>query len=102
MIEEIDAIEHLINVEKDASVMMDDAQKEADSRISKARSLSESQFKEGYDKIVAEVEAEEKKAKTAAAEKHDKDLALYKEQLESCKTDLSSFNSFMDSLVFAG
>ena len=46
---EIDAINHLLEVEKNASALINDAAQEADRRLSEARSKYNSEYKTRYD-----------------------------------------------------
>ena len=48
MTEEMNAIQHLLEVEADASQLVDEAQKKADVIISEARAQAESEFKSSY------------------------------------------------------
>ena len=55
---EIDAINHLLEVEKNASALINDAAQEVDRRLSQARSQYNSEYKTRYDEAAARLEAE--------------------------------------------
>ena len=55
---EIDAINHLLEVEKNASALINDAAQEADRRLSEARSKYNAEYKIRYDQVAARLEAE--------------------------------------------
>ena len=100
MKEEIDIINHLLSVEKNAAVLIDNAVREADSRTSKARNEAAAAFKTQYDECVAAMDSEYHKTVDAIKEKHQQDFAQFKSELQNQQNNYSAFNSLMDKLLF--
>ena len=100
MADEIDVIQHLLDVEREAAQVIQDAQKEADSRIAAARAKSDAQFKTQYTEMYAQLDAEAQKRMKEAGEHHDAELASFKNSLKETPKNNVAFNSFMDSLLF--
>lgn len=101
MAEEVDVIGHLLDVEHEASSLLLDAQKEADKRTADARAKADSQFKSEYAKITASLEAEEKAARTKIDTIHADSIAQYRTSLDATKKDTASFNSLLETALFA-
>ena len=55
--QEVDIISHLLDMERNASEVLNQAQSEAEKRISAAKSRADQQFKAQYEKIVADEES---------------------------------------------
>ena len=100
MKEEIDVINHLLSVEKNAAVLIDNAVKEADSRTSKARNEAAAAFKTQYDECVAAMDREYHKTVDTIKEKHQQDFEQFKSELQNQQNNYSAFNSLMDKLLF--
>jgi len=92
---EIDAIKHLLEVEKNASTLIDYAKIEADKRIAEARSKYNSEYKSKYDKIAAELEAAYQKNLESITEKYKSEIEDYKKSLENKPQNEDSFNAFL-------
>ena len=101
MSEEADTIQHLLDVEHEASEVMLKAQVEADGKIAQARALAEKQFKEKYAEFAAGIDSTENLAKEKVKSQHDKELAGYKESLGSNSKDTEAFNSLLNKLLYA-
>ena len=78
--QEVNAINHLLEVEQNAKAMTISAQEKADKKISQAKAEADSEFKAEFDKII---EQDEKK---------------YKEKITASKLDTASFNQFLDKI----
>ena len=100
MKEEIDVINHLLSVEKNAAVLIDNAVREADSRTSKARNDAAAAYKTQYDECVAVMEKEYQKTIDNVKTKHQQDLEKFKSELENQQNNYKAFNSLMDELLF--
>ena len=97
---EIDAINHLLEVEKNASALINDAAQEVDCRLSEARVKYNSEYKARYDQIAASLEAEYQTNHNSIAEKYQKEIDSYKESLEAKAQDYEAFSSLLDKLIF--
>lgn len=98
---ELDAINHLLQVEKDASSLIDDAMIEADKRLSDAHRTYNGQYKSKYDKLVSELEADYKIRHDKIEETYKKEIDEYKASLESKVQDEKAFDSLLDKLLLA-
>ena len=100
MIEEINAIQHLLEVEADAALLVNDAQKKADVKISEARAKSESEFKSIYGEFAKKLEAHES-SRREEIEKEQKALFKdYVQSLEAVPKDIESFNALLEKLLY--
>ena len=101
MSEEVDIIEHLLEVERESSQMILDARLEADKIIAESRARAETSFKEQYDSILKDLEQKEASAKEEISKRHEAQLSEYKQSLDSAEKDEKAFRSLLDSLLFA-
>lgn len=100
MTEEMNAIKYLLEVEAEASLLVKDAQKKADSRISEARAQAESEFKKVYGDFAKRLESEELAQKDDIEKKQKSMFDEYVSQLESAPKDKESFNALLDKLLY--
>lgn len=98
---EIDAINHLLEVEKNASTLINDAATEAERRLSQARAKYNSDYKTRYDEIAAKLEAEYQNNHQQIADKYQKDIDSYKESLAAKPQNSEAFSSLLDKLIFS-
>lgn len=98
---EIDAINHLLEVEKNASALINDAAQEADRRLSEARSKHNSEYKTRYDEIAARLEAEYQENHKETEEKYQKEIESFKESLAAKPQNYDAFSSLLDRLMFS-
>lgn len=101
MSDEVDIIEHLLEVERESSQMILDARQEADKIIAESRARAETSFKEQYDSILKDLEQKEASAKEEISKRHEEQLSEYKKSLASAEKDEKAFRSLLDSLLFA-
>lgn len=98
---ELEIINHLLEVEKGASSLIDEAQLEAEKTILDAKTKYNKEYKEKYDSIVGLLEEDYKKELQKAYEKHQKEMDDYKKELESKEIKTKEFNDFLDKEFFA-
>lgn len=98
---EADIINHLLNIERAASEVLSQAQTEAEKRISSAKATADKEFKTQYDAIVASEEARLVSETDAVMQKYNADVAAYKEKLAAAAKSVPSFNTFLDTVLFA-
>jgi vacuolar-type H+-ATPase subunit H len=98
---EIDAINHLLEVEKNASALINDAAQEVDRRLSDARAKYNAEYKSRYDEIAAKLEAEYQENHQKVAEKYQKEIEDYKESLTAKPQNSEAFSSLLDKLIFS-
>ncbi len=96
---EANVISHLLNVEAQASDLVKEAQDEANKRLSSVHAKADAEFKEKFDKIVAELEKNYTDRISAIDEKHKKMLEDYRSSVENTEQDKDSFNAFMKKVL---
>ena len=101
MSEEVDIIEHLLEVERESSQMILDARLEADKIIAESRARAETSFKEQYDSILKNLEQKEASAKEEISKRHEAQFSEYKQGLDAAEKDEKAFRSLLDTLLFA-
>ena len=83
MQEEINVIQHLLAVEKDAAVLIDNAVKEADSRTIEAKNKANSQFKQQYDEFALTLQKEYENTVEQKKSQHNEQIQIFKTELEN-------------------
>lgn len=101
MNEEMDVIQHLLEIEREASRTLIDAQTEADRKISVARAEADSQFKQRYAEITKSLESEAAAEKQRITDLHETELNTFKENLKSTEKNSGAFNALLEKLLFA-
>lgn len=96
---EIDVIKHLLEIEKEASQMINDAKIEAEKRISDARNKYNALFRESYDSMISKMEAEYQNNVKETEENHNKEIESFKNSLESKSQNKEEFAKFLDSYL---
>lgn len=99
MQEEINVISHLLSVEKNAAILIDNAVREADSRTAQARNQVNSQFKTEYDKCLSQMEADYEKTIQQRKAEHEDELKEFKADLEGRTRDYDAFNKLLANLL---
>ena len=95
------AIQHRLEVEADASQLVNEAQKKADVIISEARAKAESEFKTTYAKFAEKLEANESARREAIDDEQKSVFSEYVQSLDSTPKDKESFNTLLQKLLFA-
>jgi len=94
-----EVLDHLLKIEAEAAALVNEAQAEADKRITEA----EKQNRAAYDKrFIEENQRLEKgflQSKELAREQFNKELETYKEKISSIPVDNDRFSSLLDTLV---
>ena len=96
---EIEVIQHLVEVEHEASMMLQDAQKKADEMVSDARSKAEEKFKTLYAQFVKVQEVTEENERQKILEKKSMQLEDYVTHLSDCPKNQEKFNEFMNRVL---
>ena len=97
---ELDAINHLLEIERDAAVLIDDAKIEADKRIANAKNQYNTQYKSKYDEIVNDLDSKYNTSVDDISNKYKQEIDAYKTQLESKEQNEKAFSSLLDKLLF--
>jgi len=94
-----EVLNHLLKIEAEAAAMVNEAQAEADNRITEA----EKQNRAAYDKrFIEENQRLEKgfiQSKELAREQFNKELETYKEKISSIPVNNDRFSSLLDNLI---
>ncbi|SEQ89003.1 (H+)-ATPase G subunit [Treponema bryantii] len=98
---EIDAINHLLEVEKNASMLINDAAMEAERRLSQARAKYNSEYKARYDEVASKLESEYQNNHKQIEDKYNKDIETYKESFAAKPQNSEAFSSLLDKLIFS-
>ncbi len=98
---EIETINHLLEVERNAQNLIKNAQVEADKRLSVAKAEAEKKFRAAFEKSVAEQERlfEEKTAKISADT--ERAISDFRSRISQTRIEKASFDSFLNSVLFA-
>ena len=98
---ELDAINHLLKIEKQASGLINDATSEADKRRAAARAKYNEQFKTAYDKVAQELEKKYQSEYSKIKSKYKSEIETYKKTLESKNQEQQKFFALLDKLLFS-
>jgi len=94
-----EVLDHLLKIEAEAAALVNEAQAEADKRITEA----EKQNRAAYDKRFVEenqrLEQGFLQTKELAKEQFKKELETYKEKISSVHVNNDRFSNLLDSLV---
>jgi vacuolar-type H+-ATPase subunit H len=94
-----EVLDHLLKIESEAAALVNDAQAEADKRITEA----EKQNRASYDKRFSEenerLEKDFLQSKELARQEYRKELETYKEKISSVHVNNDRFSALLDSLV---
>jgi len=98
---ELDVINHLLEVEKNASGVIDSAKAEADKRITEAKAKYNQEYKAKYDALSSEKEKAFQEKVASLEENHKSAVEDFKKSLETKPQNQEQFNKLLDSLLFA-
>ena len=94
-----DILQHLLEIEEKAAVLVDDAQAEADRRIKESEEQNRIIFDEAYQKITAGLEAEYVHSVDAAKNEYNKILDEYKAGMDCMAKQNEVFSALAFSLL---
>ncbi|MCL1927396.1 MAG: hypothetical protein FWG07_01195 [Treponema sp.] len=97
--DDTDILQHLLKIEGQAAVLVDDAQAEADRRIKEAEEKNRIAFDESYQKLTAELETEYRISADAVKNKYNRILDEYRASLDSMPRQNESFSDLAFSLL---
>ncbi|MBQ1832499.1 MAG: hypothetical protein II563_01660 [Treponema sp.] len=101
MSEEMDVIQHLLEIERAASEILVKAQEEADKKIAAAKAQADSEFKEKFAAYVKESEDSAAENKALVIKQQEERLSSFKDSLSSSRKDTDGFNSLLEKLLYA-
>lgn len=95
---EADVIEHLIEIEKNASSITDTALKEADLKIKQAKKLAEENYSKKYNDGILKIEEEFENQKKQIKEDTDQKINKYKEKLQATSQNKEAFVQLLENI----
>lgn len=101
MSDEMDIIQHLLDIEREASRTLIDAQTEADAKITAARTEAEKKFKARYSELVTEIDRKANDEKAKITEGHDNEIRSFQDELHKTVQDKSAFSELLEKLLYA-
>ncbi len=98
---EMDAIYHLLEIEKKASSIVNGALKVREEKLAEVHSEYNRLYNEKYAQVVKKLEEKYQIELQKTAQKYEKDIELYKQELEEKPQDQERFNELLEKLLFA-
>jgi len=98
---ELDAINHLLEIEKQASGLISDAQIEADKRLAEARAKYNSEYKTKYETVASDLEKKYQKDYDEVTKKYAEEIESYKKSLEEKNKNKEAFTQVIEKLLMA-
>ena len=96
-----DVIQHLLQIEDEASEIVREAQSEAEDIVTAARAKADSAFKAEFENIADSIEKNEALLKERIVSSHNLKIQEYQDRLSSFNKDMDSFSRLMDGLLKA-
>ncbi len=96
---EANVISYLLNVEAEASDLVKEAQEEANRKLFSVRAKADAEFKEKFEKSVAELDKKYNEKINSITEEHKKTLEDYKTSVEQTEQDKTAFNDLLEKIL---
>ena len=97
--DDYEILQHLLSLEKEASVLVYDAQAEADRRISEGEKQNRIRYEDTYAREVESLEDSYTQNFAAIKEKYRRQLELYRDSLKTQSADMEAFSSLAEKLL---
>lgn len=97
---ELEIINHLLEVEKNASILIDDAKIEADRRTSEAKAEYNQEYKEKFDVLAAEKDKAYHEKMQQITEKHAAAMEEFKKSYENLPQNKENLKALLEKLLF--
>jgi regulator of protease activity HflC (stomatin/prohibitin superfamily) len=94
-----EVIDHLLKIESEAAALVNDAQAEADNRITEAEKQNRAVYEKRFLEENQRLEKEFLQSKELARQQFQKELETYKEKISSVHVNNDRFSALLDSLV---
>jgi len=94
-----EVIDHLLKIESEAAALVNDAQAEADNRITEAEKQNRAVYEKRFLEENQRLEKEFLQSKELARQQYRKELETYKEKISSVNVNNDRFSALLDSLV---
>ncbi|MFP3040344.1 hypothetical protein LQZ19_00850 [Treponema primitia] len=99
-VREQDVLNHLLKVESQAAILVDDAQAEADRRVAEKEKENRARCDERYSLEAAELNGEYEKAVLAVKEDYKRQMEANRESLEVMPVHGDAFSQLAERLFF--
>lgn len=99
---ESSVIEHLIEVETQASTVTLNAQQEALKIINNAKAKAETEYLEKYNEQLSKIVKEWDEKAKEISDSSEQEISKYKERINSTSQNTEAFNKLMDSIIASG
>jgi F0F1-type ATP synthase membrane subunit b/b' len=97
--DEQDVLRHLLQVEAEASALVDDAQVEADRRIAEGEKQNRAVFEEQHSLLIRDLEQHSAEALARLKGDSKKELDAYRKSLEVLPLDREAFGRTVDEFL---
>jgi F0F1-type ATP synthase membrane subunit b/b' len=97
---ETDVLRHLLDVEAQASGLVDEAQAEADRRVSECEKENRARYDEQYGLLAAKLNREYEAAALAVKEDYTRQLEAYSSSLAAMPVNGDAFSALAERLFF--
>jgi vacuolar-type H+-ATPase subunit H len=94
-----EVLDHLLHIEAEAAALVDNAQAEADKRLTEAEKKSRADYEDRYRKETERLESEYLDSKKKMQQHYREELNAYKEKISSVPVDISRFSALLDKLM---
>jgi len=94
-----DILQHLLEIEGKAAVLVDDAQAEADRRIKETEEKNRLAFEEAYQNLTGKLEAEYQKTMDSVKLEYNKYLDEFRADLDCMPKQSGRFSALVHSLL---
>ena len=99
---ESSVIEHLIEVETQASTVTLNAQQEALKIINNAKAKAETEYLQKYNEQLSKIVKEWDEKAKEISDSSEQEISKYKECINSTSQNTEAFNKLMDSIIASG
>ncbi len=96
---EVNVISHLLEVESQASALIDDAQIESNKKILAAKAKADEIFYSKYRETVEVLEKQYNDKIKSYETEHNNEIESYKNKIVKSEKDVNAFNSFLNSTL---
>jgi vacuolar-type H+-ATPase subunit H len=100
--EDTGVLQHLLEIESQASVLVDDAQAEADKRIKAAEEQNRLHYDKQYQELVQKLEAEYLEQVQAVRAEYRQSLEEYRKTIDDMPLDRAAFSALARQFLTGG
>ena len=92
-------LNHLLKIESEAAMLVNDAQTEADRRVTEAEKQCRSAYEERYQTELTRLEGEFQKYREQIRRQYLEEIDAYRKKVSSVNIDTEAFAALMDRLI---